>query len=114
MKKTVLVFLALLLMSSQVYAGPMIYGYGAQSCGDFVKAMDGKRQKDYDDRETCLLFITWFLGLATAESQDSGEDVLHGRSNDSLALWLENYCKEHPLDHFSTASYKLLNALKKK
>ena len=114
MKTFILVFLLLFMMSSQVYAGPQIYGYGAQPCGHFVKVLEGYRKGNDDDATAYLGFMSWFSGLATANSFDSDKDVLQGKDADAITLWLDNYCKEHPQDSFFTASVRLLTTLKNK
>jgi accessory colonization factor AcfC len=114
MKTFILViFLVLLMMSSQVYAEGKIYGYGGETCGRFVKVLEGERRGDNNDSVVYFGFMSWFSGLATGASFQSEEDVLHGRDTASVELWLENYCREHPSDNFFRASVNLMGALKK-
>lgn len=112
MKKFILVILALFMMSSQVYAGPQVYGYGKKTCGRFVTLRAGHPQVGDKDFPEYLSFISWFSGFATYESLTLNRDVLYDKDADAITLWLENYCKEHPLDQFLAASIKLLDALK--
>ena len=114
MKKIILIILALLMMSSQVYAGWIIYGPGSQTCGRFVTVLDGYRKKIPSDTMDFFDFMGWLSGYATGQSLQSDEDVLRGKTFEAITLWLENYCREHPSDDFFTASTKFLNALRER
>ena len=115
MIKFIMVFLALfVMMASQVYAQPMNYGLGVQTCARYIKVLDGYRKGNYSDSADYFAFISWFQGFASDQSHRSGEDVLHGKDSDAIALWLENYCREHSFDKFYMASEKLLTTLKNK
>ena len=109
MKILILVVLALLLISFPLYAQSTIYGYGAYSCGHYVKALDGYRHNNRVDSIDYFVFVGWFQGFATNQSIESGQNVLHGRDVDSIGVWLEKYCREHPVDKFVTAGQKLLS-----
>jgi len=113
-KTFILVFLAFLMMSSQVYAGWIIYGSGSQPCGRYIMVLDGYQKKIAGDAMDYLDFMGWLSGFATSQSLQSDEDVLRGKNSDAITAWLENYCREHPSDDFLTASQKLLNALKER
>ena len=116
MKKFILAFLAFLMMSSPVCAQTKgkIYGYGTESCGHYVKVLEGERKEEVNDTADYIGFMGWFSGFASAYSMRTDEEVLHGKDADAIALWLENYCREHPLDNFSRASMELLATLEKK
>lgn len=87
------------------------YGYGNQTCGHYVSAREGSRKGSSGDRVEVLMYLSWFSGFATSISARRSEDVLQGKDSDAIALWLENYCRENPLDSFLAASSKLLTAL---
>jgi len=38
------------------------------------------------------------MGFMTGLAVDSQKDVLAEPDGDSLILWMDNYCKSHPLD----------------
>ena len=114
MKEIIVVFLALfMMMSSSVYGQTMTYGHGTQTCGDYVKALEGYGKGADFDIEDYFIFMSWFKGYASGISSGSGENVLHGKDTDSFALSLEKYCRANPLDKFVAASKKVLNDLKK-
>ena len=106
MKKLILVLLALLMMSSQVYAGWIIYGPGSQPCSRYLTVLDGYRKKIASDTLDFFDFMGWLSGFATSQSLQTDEDVLRGRNSDAITRWLENYCRENPSDDFFTASQK--------
>jgi len=116
MKKFILVILAFLMMSSQICAQTKwkIYGYGTASCGHYVKVLEGERGEDVNDTADYIGFMGWFSGFASAYSMRLDEEVLHEKDADAITLWLESYCREHPMDNFSLASMELLSALGKK
>jgi len=90
---------------------PVNYGYGTQTCGHYVSAREGYRKGSAGDRFEVLMYLSWLDGFATAVSAKQFQDVLKGKDSYAIALWLENYCKENPLDSFLMASSKLLTAL---
>ncbi len=87
------------------------YGYGNQTCGHYVSAREGSRKGSPRDRVEVSMYLSWFSGFATLISVKRSEDVLQGKDSDALALWLENYCRENPIDSFLEASSKLITAL---
>ena len=97
MKKIILIILALFVISSQVYAGFTVFSAGRQTCGHFVKVMEGHRRGNVKDVAEYLAFISWVSGFETAVSLQSEENVFRGRDTDANTLWLENYCREHPV-----------------
>ena len=112
MKIFILVILALLLTSSLVHAGWIIYGPGSQPCGRYLMVLDGYHKKIPNDTMDFFDFMGWLSGYATSQSLQTGEDVLRGKTFEAITVWLENYCREHPSDDFFTAGTKLLDALK--
>ena len=89
------------------------YGYGAETCGHYVSTREGFRKGSAGDRVEVLMYLSWLDGFATARSVQQSRDVFKGKDSDAIALWLENYCRENPLDSFLLASWKLLTALEK-
>jgi len=117
MKNFIVGFLVLFVMTScQVYAGPTTYWItsGEHTCGHYIKVLEGHRQNNYSDTDEYYLYMSWFEGFATCQSHIIKEDVLHGSDLDAITLWLEKYCKDHPMDSFTTASENFLNAIKNK
>ena len=116
MKKFIVVFLALVVMmsSSQVYGQPVGYGFGNKTCGQYVKSLDGQRRGNQADTIDHIIFVSWSQGFMSCQSLEYSKDMLYGRDMDSVILWLENCCREHPLELFSGATLDLIIALQKK
>jgi hypothetical protein len=79
--------LALLTAENSVMALTTI---GDRSCGQWVG-----RTKSPLDR---IGAENWLMGFMTGLAVDSQKDVLAEPDGDSLILWMDNYCKSHPLD----------------
>lgn len=92
-----------------------IYGAGMASCGKYVEARQSNRSGEI------YQFSAWIDGFLTAFTMynpDAHPDYINSKKDDeALLLWLDNYCKEKPLDNFHLAVQSLvkeLNASKKK
>jgi carbohydrate-selective porin OprB len=58
--------------------------------------------------------IQWVLGwLSTAGYHIAGGDFAPLSEHDSVAAWLHNYCREHPLSNILTAAASLVAELSK-
>jgi len=81
-----------------------IRGPGAISCGAYVRARENGNATAYEQ---------FWLGYATAynESAPKTYDILGGVDPDGSFLWLENYCREKPLELFFDAIQALLPVL---
>lgn len=99
------------LTAGHASANGMAYGYGAQGCGKFVEATD---QKKAGDSYSSDLFMSWMAGFASYSSGLSGSETLKGTDATSVQLWLENYCRAHPLERFFSAVTHLLQELAEK
>ena len=86
-----------------------VIAYGNQSCGRWVKAHAAESEESRHQE-------TWVTGYITAYNR-----VTHGISNlskgtDSAGLisWIDNYCKDNPLDGVADASAALVQVLIKR
>jgi hypothetical protein len=89
------------------------YGYGAETCGHYVSAREGFRQGSAKDRFEVLMYLSWLDGFATAMSAKQSKDVFKGKDFDAIAVWLETYCRENPLDSFLIASSETTHSMGK-
>ncbi len=69
---------------------------GAVSCGNWVKSSS---TEGWDRLVNQSRLVAYLSGLAVATKQD----ILEGSSNESLFLWVDNYCKKYPLDNIYDA-----------
>lgn len=84
----------------------MIYGFGIETCGQYVEAYKNGAWQPY---------INWLQGYATGLAYYNRRYRMLGDDSEgdiaSFSLWLNNYCNAHPLDHVLNASNALLKAL---
>ncbi|MFJ3471018.1 hypothetical protein [Pseudomonas sp. NPDC090201] len=99
------------LFSTGAVAQPMVYGLGTQGCGKYVAATDQSRR---GDSQAIYQYITWMSGFISHASAVDGTEYFKNSDTDSIALWLERYCRAHPLEPFSTAVVHLMLELTKK
>jgi hypothetical protein len=99
------------LFSTGAIAQPMVYGVGTQGCGKYVAATEQFRR---GDSQAIYQYITWTSGFVSHASAVDGTEYFKNSDTDSIALWLENYCRAHPLEPFSTAVMELMLELIKK
>jgi hypothetical protein len=110
---------------------------GDASCGQIIQAVDAERKAkprnaspdayytgDYIMYKMYALgFLSganWATGWLTSEYPDALKDIpsaVGSSVRDEFVgsmLWLENYCRQHPLDVFATALVNLRNTLSQK
>ena len=111
MKKTALALL-FILMASPATAADANYAYSSRgfiacSCGQYINAIDT------GDVLTEGGMGNAFLGYITAFNRITPDvyDILGGQHPDGATLWLENYCRENPLHHFTEAIAALIAEL---
>jgi len=75
-----------------------IQGGQATSCG---KYMEARAEKSVD----AFAHTAFIAGYVTAYNRLTPEtyDILGGTDMQSVAAWLDNYCKAHPLKGLATA-----------
>jgi hypothetical protein len=77
---------------------------GIKPCGDFLAARSPDQQ----------VYETWVLGYVSGQnSMDIGamRGVGSSYTNDSVMVWLQNYCSQHPFESFGLAADKLRQEL---
>ena len=82
--------------------------FGSADCGEWVKSQTTGTQKQSDR--------AWLLGFLSGLNQDDFfENALNKVSSASqIFLWMDNYCKNNPLERVSGGAYKLLSELMNK
>ena len=80
---------------------------GFTSCGTWVK-------ETQEDGWGIVTSRMWLLGYLSGKASGSGKDVLRGTDNDSIFLWVDNYCKANPLKDIGDAGAALFSELAKK
>lgn len=104
MRKLVLTLCALTAMSAASTAANAATIAGAPSCGTWVK---DRASKDWPE----LADTMWLLGYLSGIATTSRSYFLRDTKNDSLTLWVDNYCQANPLDYLNDAGDKLASEL---
>jgi hypothetical protein len=66
--------------------------------------------------DSSLLLQTWLVGYVSGRNTfgAGNGDIARGASREGLFGWIDQYCAANPLDHFVTASFKLVKELEKR
>jgi hypothetical protein len=102
---TAFVIAAILLMSA---TSPSIAGgsrLGVVKCGDWVNERNARTATPYE---------FWVLGYLSGLSVASGVTFLPGTTPASIELWMDNYCRNNPLDSIGVAGDALASELIKR
>ena len=81
----------------------MSYGSGAASCGKWLAS-----SHDSGDRNRKL---NWVLGWLSAAGYYDVLGSLKETDSDAIAAWVDNYCRDKPLDTISNAASALVRTL---
>ena len=75
-----------------------VYGLGTYSCGKYLAARRNNAEHPY---------LQWVEGFLTA--MDGLKSDAHPKRTDGDAItgWMDNYCREHPLEDVSNAAASL-------
>lgn len=102
--KTRMIFCALLAASTFVQAAE---SRGSRSCSKWSEERRQAEGKEPMNKIPVLITKSWFLGYVSGRASLSGEDWLKGTDNESIFLWLDNYCKGHPLQDIDSGGIAL-------
>jgi hypothetical protein len=89
-------------LATAEYQGPGSYGIGSNKCGEYIKAVELSRLGDF---RMLNAFLSWRDGFLSAESIRLDRSL--GDTGGS-EVWLENYCRESPLEIFPIAVIRLM------
>ena len=86
-----------------------IRGAGAGTCGEWVES-----RKTVNDWSGTLHWIQGFISSYNYFSyKGKNPDALYeGITHQSIAVWMDNYCQQHPLHNIATGAVGLVNELK--
>ena len=98
--------LTFLLASNQVNA---VEVRGMPSCGTWVKD-----RRDGEVNWAHLTNISWLIGFLSGLASATGRDALTGTNNDSIVLWMDNFCQANPLKDIEDGGTLLFIELAKK
>ena len=89
----------------------LVLGEGTMSCGQWVHF-----RQTTENPDLAKLAAAWVRGFISGvnAATPKGSKVGEGSDPEDNNLWLDNYCKAHPLDELAFASVALWNALAEK
>jgi hypothetical protein len=111
-QKIAITVLSLLLLSPAISRGVNIRG--ARSCGTWVQQRAGQSQQLISSMIGATSSEAWLIGFMSGldtASPVSEPSHIDGHDNESIYLWVDNYCKEHPLKHIGDAGAELYRTL---
>ena len=79
-----------LLLSATAFEAQAVTILGSRSCGTWVSERSLKSLG-------ALVNETWLVGYLSGLAYGSDKDFLKGTDNESLFLWVDNYCRANPL-----------------
>lgn len=100
--KAILVISVVFLMSA---TSPSFAGgsrLGVVKCGDWVKNRNDRTATPYE---------FWLLGYLSGISMELGKNFLANTNSASLELWMDNYCRNNPLDSIGVGGDALAREL---
>lgn len=97
----VIIFVLVMLLSVHISysATATVYGAGNSSCGEYLSYREKKGCEYYQ-------FSDWLNGFISSYGLYSGKKMKITDSK-GMVYWIDNYCKEHPLDEVARAADKL-------
>jgi len=69
---------------------------GARTCGKWIDEKSTANSVHEMNRIPILITRSWFLGYLSGRADQSGKNFLKGTDNESIFLWLDNYCRANP------------------
>lgn len=111
MKRAMLILISMMLMTDQVSAWHAIGPGIAFSCGAWLEA----RKTPNGEAIQQEAWVTGYVSASNAFSVAAKQtDFLVGLDTPALFAWLDNYCRQHPLERLIAASDALIVDLTKK
>src|ERR1019366_4808859 len=98
---------ALLLMVLFSSSASAVIVRAVSSCGQWVQERQANGRPEDANR-------FWSLGYMSGRAVDSGMDLLKNTDAASIELWMDNYCKAHPLKSVADGGDVLFAELVKK
>lgn len=102
---------SLLIISAAASASdqPDILGAGGQSCGSWQSERQSAQATRYVSSKLEAQ-SHWILGFITATNLAlfPKNNLTEETTGSAMMYWIDNYCKEHPLDNLATATSALV------
>ena len=69
---------------------------GSRTCGKWIEERSMSNSTHEMNRIPILITKSWFLGYLSGRADESGKNFLKGTDNESIFLWLDNFCRASP------------------
>ncbi|WP_224043905.1 hypothetical protein [Paraburkholderia unamae] len=79
---------------------------GVDSCGEWVEV-----HKSSAPSIGSVTAERWVVGYLSGVATGTGKEIIKGADNDSIFLFITNYCRANPLDNVADASGSLMDEL---
>lgn len=97
--KIKIIAIAAIALSSSVFGDVSLRG--APSCGNWLK------ERQIDRSLIGLANKYWLSGYLSGIAITTDKDFITGTDNNSLDLWIDNYCQANPLENLGAAGVLL-------
>ena len=84
---------------------------GTRTCHKWAEERARADDRQEMNRVPVLITKSWFLGYVAGRASTAKRDFLAGTDNESMFLWLDQYCTEHPQEDLARAGQALEAAL---
>lgn len=108
MRKIAPITVIFTLLSAIAVAQPVaVTGPGLDSCGEWTRE---RQQRSNQAVVSGAWVLGVIVGVRMAEKQNWGRGIAH----EGYFGWIDNYCRANPLDLLATATFRLLDELRKR
>lgn len=84
---------------------------GSRSCRKWAEERSLAEGSKEMNRIPALIGQSWFLGYLAGRQSRNRQNFLGGTDNESVFLWLDKYCRDHPQAELKGAGAALEQAL---
>jgi hypothetical protein len=78
---------------------------GAPSCGNWIT------ERSSANKWYGIANNYWLNGYLSSYAKSTSQDILKNMDNEAVKLWMDNYCKEHPLSEIDDGADLLIKQL---
>ncbi|MDD5176247.1 MAG: hypothetical protein PHQ05_07500 [Sterolibacterium sp.] len=84
---------------------------GSRSCHKWAEERNLAEGFKEMNKVPVLISKSWFLGYLAGRQAKARQDFLGATDNESIYLWLDKYCREHPQENLASAGEALEHEL---
>jgi len=82
-----------------------------RSCSKWNEEKRAAKGTTEMNKVPALITRSWFLGYLSGRADESDKNFLKGTDNESIFLWLDNYCQANPQSKLDKAGIDLAREL---